>query len=96
MEIKVRKADDLIAELKSEHPEMMNAYEAESQKMDLAVAMMKMREELGLTQREMAAKVGKPQSTIARIEKGSINTTIGTISEIASRLGWKFKFELTR
>lgn len=46
-----------------------------------------LRLELGLSQTEFAKRVGKPQSTIARIETGAILPTVHLLSEIATMVG---------
>ena len=43
-----------------------------------------MRDDLNMTQKEFAKYVGKPQSTIGRIEAGSMNVSMGLINEIAT------------
>jgi transcriptional regulator with XRE-family HTH domain len=48
---------------------------------------MKLREEEGLTQRQLAEVSGKPQSTIARIENGSMNASLGILRDIAASVG---------
>jgi transcriptional regulator with XRE-family HTH domain len=48
---------------------------------------MRLREEQGLTQRQLAGLSGKPQSTIARIESGAVNTSLEVLAEIAGRMG---------
>ena len=53
---------------------------------------MKVREDAGLTRRELARRVDVPQSTIARIERGN-NTSVDTLSKIANALGKKLKVE---
>lgn len=78
--------DKLIQEM-SQDAEFKRQYEQEKDKLDVAVAMTALRDELNLTQREMAAKVGKPQSTIARIENGNMNPSIKLLREIAERTG---------
>jgi transcriptional regulator with XRE-family HTH domain len=46
------------------------------------------RKEKGLTQGELGGKLGKPQSTIARLESAVMNDThIGLIYEICEELG---------
>ena len=45
-----------------------------------------LRLELGLSQTEFAKRVGKPQSTIARIETGAVLPTIGLLREIATKV----------
>lgn len=81
------KIDDL---LKSElqDPEFKQGYELESSKLESAFALMKAREQAGLTQVQLAQRANVPQSTIARIERGD-NTSIDTMSKIAFALGKK-------
>lgn len=42
------------------------------------------REELGLTQRELAQKAGTTQAHIARIEQGDANPTLKTLVRLAA------------
>lgn len=60
-----------------------------------SVLLREMREREGYSQRELARKVGKPQSTIARIENGSMNVTFDTIAEIVNSLGYTLRFEIS-
>ena len=46
-----------------------------------------LRLELGLSQTEFSKRVGKPQSTIARIETGAVLPTIKLLREIATKVG---------
>lgn len=43
-----------------------------------------MREDLEMTQEKFARYVGKPQSTIVKIEAGSMNVSINLLNEIAN------------
>lgn len=65
--------DDSIKKKEAESATFVAEYEKESQRLEVAIALTQLRKELGLSQRELAEKVGKPQSTIARIENGSMN-----------------------
>ncbi len=53
-----------------------------------------MRKDLGMTQVEFAKYVGKPQSTIGRIEAGNMNFSIGLLNEIANRAHRQVKLVL--
>lgn len=46
-----------------------------------------MRKDLGFSQRELTEKFGKPQSTIARIENGTLNVSFKVLYEIALGVG---------
>lgn len=48
----------------------------------MAVKVHDLHENMGLSQHEFASLIGKPQSTIARIENGSINASTQILSEI--------------
>ena len=55
--------DELIKKKKAESATFAAEYEKESQRLEVAIALTQLRKELGLSQRELAEKVGKPQST---------------------------------
>jgi UDP-N-acetylglucosamine 1-carboxyvinyltransferase len=46
-----------------------------------------MRQEAGVTQTEMAKRLGLSQSTIARAEKGSQNLTLRMLDDLCDALG---------
>lgn len=54
---------------------------------DIAKLIKKLREELQLSQRQFAKLVGKPHSTIARIENGNMSPTVSLLQDIASSIG---------
>ncbi|KAF0393183.1 helix-turn-helix domain-containing protein [Pediococcus pentosaceus] len=85
--------DDYLAE-QLKDPEFKAGFDAESAKLESAVALMSERERASLTQRELAERADVPQSTIARIEHGQ-NTSFDTMSKIAFALGKKLKVEFT-
>ncbi len=53
----------------------------------------KTRQELGLTQEEIAKKAGIDRSTIAKIETGARNTTIGSLLILAEAMDKKLKID---
>lgn len=79
--------DDWLAEKMSDS-DFKNAFDAESAKLESAVALTNERELAGLTQRELAEIAKVPQSTVARIERGQ-NTSLDTMSKLAAALGKK-------
>lgn len=54
---------------------------------EVAVAMRALRQETGLSQHRFAKLVGKPQSTIIRIEAGTMNVSIKVLHDIATAAG---------
>ena len=88
--------DDLI-EREAEHdPSFAREFAAECERLDVAVALTKLREEEGLTQRQLAERVRKPQSTIARIENGTLNPSLKLLSDIAQGVGRHLEVSFAR
>ena len=48
------------------------------------------RKELKLTQKQLAQKIGKEQSYIARVEKGEVDIQLSSFFHIARALGIEF------
>jgi len=77
------KIDAYIAKRSAEDPSFAKAAKQESLNLDVAVAVTRLRAEQKMSQREFARLVGKPQSTIARIEEGKMNVSVLLLKEIA-------------
>ena len=77
------KLDTYVAERSKKNPEFAQIVEQENINLEVAVKVRDLRANMGLSQREFANLIGKPQSTIARIENGSMNTSTKILSEIA-------------
>jgi predicted RNase H-like HicB family nuclease/transcriptional regulator with XRE-family HTH domain len=59
-------------------------------RLDIAIQLRWLREDLGLTQRELAVRIGVSQQQIAKLENPEGNPTIGTLDAIASKAGARF------
>lgn len=79
--------DDIIAERSKNDPKFAALIQQGNFNMDAAVAVSNLRESMGLSQRKFAKLVGKPQSTISRIETGDMNVSVKLLSQIASAAG---------
>lgn len=77
------KIDEYVAERSKSNPEFAKRVEQENINLEVAVKVRELRENMGMSQRDFASLVGKPQSTIARIENGSMNASTKLLSEIA-------------
>lgn len=77
---------DYIKNMYAQNPEFKRKVDEENKRLDAAIAVHSLREELGLSQRDLAKLVNKPQSTIARIELGSTNVTMETLREIGEQV----------
>lgn len=67
-------------------PEARQELEVFEQAYDIAAQVMKLREQNGLTQAELAERCGMDQADISRIERGSTSPTARTLQRIADAL----------
>ncbi|MDR2035138.1 MAG: helix-turn-helix transcriptional regulator [Coriobacteriales bacterium] len=88
--------DDLIQVECDKSTEFAAEFRKEKERLSAAIALMKLREEEGMTQRQLAVATGKTQSTIARIENGNMNPSVKLLSEIADALGRKLEFTFAK
>ena len=79
----MNKLDAYVAARSKKNPEFAQIVEQENINLEVAVKVRDLRANIGLSQREFANLIGKPQSTIARIENGSMNASTKILSEIA-------------
>lgn len=77
------KIDEYVAERSKNNPDFAKLVEQENINLEVAIKVRDLREDMGMSQRAFASLIGKPQSTIARIENGSMNVSTKVLSEIA-------------
>ena len=87
-------ADRYIAKKIKENPALKSEFEQEDLNLKASILVRDMRDDLGMSQQEFSKYVGKPQSTISRIESGSMNVTVGLLSEIATAAHRQIKLVL--
>ena len=68
-------------------PEFRRAWEEGRAKRELGMLILEKRMELGLSQRELAERVGTSQNRIYLLENGETNPTLGTLQRLADVLG---------
>lgn len=68
-------------------PEVKNEYDKLKVLCDIKRDIIRLRLEQGISQKELAAKVGTKQSAISRLETGEYNPSIEFLSKIAQALG---------
>ncbi|USS86314.1 helix-turn-helix transcriptional regulator [Fructilactobacillus cliffordii] len=76
--------DEFIKEF-SKDSKFKRDFEEADMRTEAALAVRSLREQLGLTQAEFAELVGKPQSTISRIETEEMNPTFKLLEEIGAK-----------
>jgi len=84
---------DRIEKESTRSPEFAEEFKKEKERLNVAVALMELREGEGLTQQQLADLANKPQSTIARIENGTINPSFKLLAEIAQSVHKELKIQ---
>lgn len=83
--------EDLKKELKN--PEFKKWYDYYGKQLEVAFAVHQTRKKRGLSQAQLAKKIGTSQSNVARMETGQQNFTTDTLQKIAEALDKKLRIE---
>ncbi len=93
---KPKRSDDFREYLAGElrDPAFAAVFEEEKEKVDLAIKLLKIRRRAGLSQKELADRIGTSQSVIARMENPEYSGySIRMLRRIASALGTRLQIE---
>jgi transcriptional regulator with XRE-family HTH domain len=74
-----------------QEPAYREAYERLGPEFDLARALIEARAAAGLTQAELAERMGTTQSVIARLESGRVQPTTATLQRLARATGTRLR-----
>ena len=77
-------------------PEFMREYDALEEEFALAAALIKARSDAGLTQEELAQRMGTTQSVIARLEGGKSRPSTTTLAKLAKATGTRLRVSFER
>lgn len=86
-------ASELFAEWR-EDPQYVRDYEALESEFALATAVIAARAPAGLTQAQLAERMGTSQSAIARLEGGRAKPSVATLEKLAKATGSKLRVTL--
>jgi ribosome-binding protein aMBF1 (putative translation factor) len=76
-------------------PETKREYDKLGPQFEVISALIRTRIETGLTQKELAQKLGTKQSAIARLESGNSNPSIGFLQKLAQAMNMKLTIKFT-
>lgn len=79
-----------------EDPEFRKAYDALEEEFAFLDEVWKARANAGLTQAEIAERLGTTQSAVARLESGTGNPSVGTLKRYATALGCRLEVKLVK
>jgi DNA-binding XRE family transcriptional regulator len=74
-------------------PSIRKEYEALDYKYEIIQTLIARRNELSLSQRELARLIGMQQPAICRLERGDNNITVGTLFRVARALNLDIEFK---
>ncbi|MBQ7780534.1 MAG: helix-turn-helix transcriptional regulator [Lachnospiraceae bacterium] len=75
------------------NPEIKAEYDALEPEFDIIQAMITVRKQLNLTQKELSERTGITQADISRIENGTRNPSLAMLKRLAEGLGMRLKLE---
>ena len=78
------------------NPNFVREYEALEEECALAAALIKARADAGLTQEELAQRMGTTQSAIARLEGGKSRPSTTTLAKVAKATGTRLRVSFER
>lgn len=87
------KIGEYIANRSKKDAEFAKGIKEQFKSSDIAVLVRGLRNDLGISQRELAKRMSKPQSTIEIIENGSINVSTNMLKEIAMATNQSLKIQ---
>lgn len=72
-----------------QNPDVRREYEALADEFEFIDTLLKMRASAGLTQEDLARRMGTNKSNISRLEKGGTNPSWGTLKKYAHACGFE-------
>lgn len=76
-----------------ENPEVRKEYDALEEEFSLIDQLLTMRTKAGLTQEDVAKKLGTNKSNISRLERGKSNPSWGTLNKYAAACGFTVRLD---
>jgi len=92
-ELKVQRLDAMSADERIEYD---RAYAAAALAAEVGERVREAREAAGLSQRDLARRMGTSQAAVDRLEAGGVGATLTTLQRVATALGLEVNVELRR
>ena len=77
-----------------QNKEVAKEYKKMAPRYAIIAQLIQARAKKGMTQKELASKLGTKQSAIARLESGNANPSISFLERIASVMGYKLTIQI--
>lgn len=82
------------AKIFAERPEVKEEYDALGSQYEIIRAEIESRKAVGMTQKELAERMGTAQANISRFESGNYNPTLAFLQKMAQSLGKTLKISM--
>ena len=82
------------AKVFAERPEVKEEYDALAPQYEIIRAEIESRRAIGMTQKQLAEKMGTAQANISRFESGAYNPSLAFLQKMADSLGKTLKLSL--
>lgn len=76
-----------------QNPDVRREYDALAEEFELIDKLLKMRESAGLTQDELARRMGTKKSNVSRLERGNTNPSWKTLKKYAHACGFQITMD---
>jgi len=76
-----------------ENPKVKHEYDQLAEEFELIDTLLRMREQAGLTQEELANRMGTNKSNICRLERGNTNPSLSTLKKYAKACGFQITMD---
>ncbi len=77
------------------NPKIKKYYDQYGKQLEIAYGILQLRKQRGLSQAQLARKIGTSQSNIARIEAGKQNFTLSSLLKIAQALDYDLEISFS-
>lgn len=75
-------------------PEYAKLFGTEDAKTEFAVVLARARDRAGVTQKELADRLGVSQAYIAKLSRGDANPTLGAVGRMLAALGFSLRMDV--
>jgi transcriptional regulator with XRE-family HTH domain len=94
MKLSELKTNDEILQEELQDPEFRSEWERTALARAVALAIVRYRGDHGLSQRDLAERLGMKQPQVARLELGEVNPSMETLMRVSGQLGIEFTIDV--
>ncbi len=85
-----------LARLRDEDPELQAEYDRQKPHYEAVRALLRARQDAGLTQTELAERMEVSQAVVSRLERGRHSPNLATLSSAAVAMGYELRVEFVK